>query len=260
MDREVILVSSSPAPCAGAPFPGRPSPVRGCRPARACRTRPNAPEWVRSDNYAIDARAQGDPTKDQMRLMMQSLLADRFKLAVHFETRQLPVLALRQVTPGKLGPKLRPHSQGPPCPDYERPAFGATWPDPGKDKDVVFPPFCGAGVTRGYPDGSKFWGNRDVSMAAAAQVIYATGSLMREFERPVVDQTGLNGTFDFVVEYVGVSITVMAAAGPGTPVESGEFGTPFVEALRKQLGLKLVKTEAPVRVLVIDRVQRPSEN
>ncbi len=97
-------------------------------------------------------------------------------------------------------------------------------------------------------------------MSVAAGVIYSWGSLMREFERPVVDQTGLNGTFDFVVEYIGVSISAMAAAGPGAPVQSGEFGTPFVEALRKQLGLKLVKTEAPVRVLVIDRVERPSEN
>jgi uncharacterized protein (TIGR03435 family) len=97
-------------------------------------------------------------------------------------------------------------------------------------------------------------------MATTAQSIYSWGSLMREFDRPVVDQTGLNGTFDFVVEYVGVSLSAVVAAGPGAPVESGEFGTPFVEALRKQLGLKLVKTEAPVRVLVIDRVEKPSEN
>jgi len=219
----------------------------------------SAPEWVRADIYAIEAKAPGDPTKDQMRLMMQSLLADRFKLAAHFEDKRLPVLALRQVTPGKLGPKLLPHSQGPPCPDYEMPAFGATPPDPRKDK-AVFPPFCGAGITRGFRDGPTFWGSRDVTMAATAQAIYSWGSLMREFDRPVVDQTGLNGTFDLVVEYVGVSLSAVVAAGPGAPAQSGEFGTPFVEALRKQLGLKLVRTEAPVRVLVIDRVQRPSEN
>jgi uncharacterized protein (TIGR03435 family) len=216
----------------------------------------HAPEWVHADSYEIDANAQGDPTKDQMRLMMQSLLADRFKLAVHFETRQLPVLALRQVTPGKLGPKLLPHSQGPPCPDYERPDFGATPPDPRKD---VFPPFCGAGISRGIK-GTQWVGSRDVTMATTAQSIYSWGSLMREFDRPVVDQTGLNGTFDFVVEYVGVSISAVAAAGPGAPVQSGEFGTPFVEALRQQLGLKLVRTTAPVRVLVIDHVEKPSAN
>jgi bla regulator protein blaR1 len=78
----------------------------------------NAPKWLRTDRFEIEAEAQGNPTKDQMRLMMQSLLADRFELAVHFETKQLPVLALRQVKTGKLGPKLLPHSQGPPCPEY----------------------------------------------------------------------------------------------------------------------------------------------
>jgi bla regulator protein blaR1 len=50
------------------------------------------PRWVETDNYDIDARAAGNPTKDQMRLMMQSLLADRFKLAVHFDTDRVPVL------------------------------------------------------------------------------------------------------------------------------------------------------------------------
>ncbi len=99
---------------------------------------------ARGRNYEIDAKAQGNPTKDQMRLMLQSLLADRFKLAVHFETRQLPVLALRQVTPGKLGTKMLPHSQGPPCPDYERPVFGATPPDQGKIK-MCFHPFAAQG-------------------------------------------------------------------------------------------------------------------
>src|SRR4051794_29508392 len=64
----------------------------------------NAPGWLRTTSYDIEAKAQGNPTKDQMRLMMQSLLADRFKLVVHFETRDLPVSALTQVKTGKLGP------------------------------------------------------------------------------------------------------------------------------------------------------------
>ena len=69
------------------------------------------------DLYDIEARAEGNPTKDQMRLMTQSLLADRFKLKVHFETREGPVFALTLVTPGHTGPKLRPHADGPACPD-----------------------------------------------------------------------------------------------------------------------------------------------
>jgi hypothetical protein len=61
------------------------------------------PKWVETDNFEIHARGAADSTKDQMRLMMQSLLADRFKLAIHFETQQVPVLALTLVKPGKLG-------------------------------------------------------------------------------------------------------------------------------------------------------------
>ena len=69
----------------------------------------NLPKWVTTDLYEIRARAPGDATKDQTRLMMQSLLADRFKLQVHFETREVPVLALNMDKPGTLGPKLHLH-------------------------------------------------------------------------------------------------------------------------------------------------------
>jgi Protein of unknown function (DUF3738) len=67
------------------------------------------PGWVSTDRFDILARANGNPTKDQMRLMMQSLLVDRFKLATHYETRQLPVFALVLAKPGKTGPQLRRH-------------------------------------------------------------------------------------------------------------------------------------------------------
>src|SRR5579863_8342925 len=61
------------------------------------------PEWVDRDLFVIEARADGNPTKDQMRLMMQSLLAERFKLKVHFETKELPLFALTLVKPGTPG-------------------------------------------------------------------------------------------------------------------------------------------------------------
>src|SRR4051812_49311153 len=66
-----------------------------------------APDWVRTQFYDIQARAQGNPTKDQMRLMMQSLLADRFRLSVHYEKRRLPVSALVLSKEGKTGPQLK---------------------------------------------------------------------------------------------------------------------------------------------------------
>jgi bla regulator protein blaR1 len=75
------------------------------------------PKSFPMDPFDIEARAAGNPTKDQMRLMMQSLLADRFRLRVHFETRDGPVFALTLVRPGETGPKLRPHADGPACPD-----------------------------------------------------------------------------------------------------------------------------------------------
>jgi hypothetical protein len=105
-------------------------------------------------------------------------------------------------------------------------------------------------------------------MATAAQTFYTYGTMAGEIDRPVVNQTDLNGTFDFALEYKpsnnnGFPATSIRApdAPPGSPAPSGEFGgAPFVEALHKQLGLKLVRTKALVRTLVIDHVERPSEN
>jgi uncharacterized protein (TIGR03435 family) len=73
------------------------------------------PKWVATDSFEIRARAAGNPSKDQMRLMMQSLLAERFGLVVHFEIQETPVLAMTLVKSGRMGPKLRPHAEGPSC-------------------------------------------------------------------------------------------------------------------------------------------------
>ncbi len=97
------------------------------------------PKWVTADRFDIEARAaEGNPTKDQMRLMMQSLLADRFKFAVHIETRQLPVYGLVLEKSGEMGPYLRQHSDNPPC--TPTPAPGAP---PPADVDRVYPAICG---------------------------------------------------------------------------------------------------------------------
>jgi bla regulator protein blaR1 len=223
----------------------------------------NAPKWLRTDLYEIEAEAQGNPTKDQMRLMMQSLLAERLKLAVHFETKELPVLGLTLVKTGKLGPKLLPHSQGPPCPEYK--GFALDLSDPRKE---VFPHDCGAGAGRGMPDGTQFLGRRNTTMAIAALDFYNAGFGAGEIDRPVVDQTGLNGTFDFLLEYkpaesnrFPATLSQVPGGSPGVAAPFSEFGgTPFVAALREQLGLKLVRTKALVRTLVIDHVEMPSEN
>ena len=80
--------------------------------------RPQLPNWATTDRFDIQAKVEGNPTKDQFRLMMQSLLADRFKLTIHYETRHLPAFAL-VLKPGKTGPQLQPHSEEPKCPGQE---------------------------------------------------------------------------------------------------------------------------------------------
>jgi hypothetical protein len=114
-------------------------------PFEAMDMRAQLPKWA-NDAYAIDAKAEGNPSKDQIRLMMQSLLADRFKLRVHFETKEVPVFAVTLVKPGKLGPKLLPHSEGPPCPD----SFEVGTPIPPPKPGVAWPPECGTRNPRWY--------------------------------------------------------------------------------------------------------------
>ena len=77
------------------------------------------PDWAKTAQYDVEARAAGNPSTDQYRLMMQSLLAERFKLRVHRETSQAPVYDLVLVKSGKLGPNLRRYAEDPPCPSTQ---------------------------------------------------------------------------------------------------------------------------------------------
>jgi uncharacterized protein (TIGR03435 family) len=199
----------------------------------------NLPKWVGTDRFSVQARAEGNPTKDQMRLMMQSLLAERFKLAAHFETRDTAVLAMTLAKPGKTGPKLRLHSEGHPC-------------DAPPVQDI-FPAACdvyGMTINSGR---QRLAGSRNTTIERLAASLPSFGTL----DRPVVDQTGLSGMFDFTLEWVPESNSPVA---PDPNPQPDLQGSTFLEALREQLGLKLESARAPVRTLVIDKVERPSEN
>lgn len=197
------------------------------------------PGWVATDRFDIQAEAQGSPTKDQMRLMMQSLLAERFQLKVHFEMQLTPVFAMVLVKPDKTGPKLRPHSEGVPCE-----ATGTT---------KVFPPVCDSYMMEMSPNGSAQAGSRNTTLGSIAGALPGIGGL----DRPVVDRTGLGGMFDFSIEFTPESRAASAGnAGAATDVP----GSTFLEALGEQLGLKLEATKAPQRILVVDHVERPSQN
>jgi bla regulator protein BlaR1 len=200
----------------------------------------NLPRWVSTDAYVIRAKADGNVTKDQLRLMMQSLLADRFKLAVHFETKEVPVLALTLIKPGKLGPKLRPHVEGPPC---------------DRRDDKGFPYACDDYEFRKTPEHTYMEGSRNTTMSLLASSL--TSIPGTSLAHTVVDQTGLSGRYDFTLEWAPES---NGSAAPGAGVQPDPPGPAILEAVKEQLGLELKSTKAPLSVLVIDRVERPSEN
>jgi bla regulator protein blaR1 len=193
------------------------------------------PGWAITDRFSIYMKGRGNATKDKKRVTMQSLLADRFKLSVHFETREMPVFALIPLIPGEPAAKLQPRPDGVPCP--------AHW----VDFPEGIPDTCG--IFGGGPgDGRASIGGRGVTMAEIANALTQQGS---QIERPILDQTGLTGKYDFVIVF--------------TPPISAEYvrriGGPTLEdALRDQLGLKMEATTGPVDVLVVDRIEKPTLN
>ena len=208
------------------------------------------PKWVATDYFEIHAKAEGNPTKDQMRLMMQSLLADRFKLAVHFETQQVPVFALVLEKPGRHRPKLRSHSDGPAC-DVHMPM-----PAPGNSANMwrrVSARLRCVHAKFPHANHEMLLGSRNTTMKLIADSLPSLGRL----GRPVVDQTGLSGRFDFTLQWTPEP-NGPAQSGADAPLDSP--GTTFLEALKDQLGMKLKSTKAPMDVLVVDHVERPSEN
>jgi uncharacterized protein (TIGR03435 family) len=202
------------------------------------------PKWAQTDQFDIEARAEGSPTKDQLRLMMQSLLEERFKLVIHTETRQLPVYALVLDEPGKLGAQFHPHPDNVPCSDRpDKPVPVAPGAAP--------PPYCGVDVWR--VNGRLHARMVDVPMEQIASLLGGfAGFLGGRDPRPILDRTGLSGKFDMNIEFVKDS------GGPGT--DSDVSGPTFTAALKNQLGLKLVKQTGAVPVFVIDHIERPSEN
>lgn len=225
----------------------------------------NVPEWVKHTRFDIEARAPGVATKDQMRLMMQSLLADRFKLAVHRETRQAPVFAMTLERPGTLGPQLHAHPASDTCSttvfphaasvDAEKSGVQKSAANTGESQTLPIP--CGmiARLPSTVPGRHRI-GGRNVTLAMMAESLPAQTGLAT-FPRPVIDRTGLNGTFDFTLEWTQAMAGDMAV-GPNAQGEAR--GPSMAQALKQQLGIKLESTKGPVELLVIDHVEMPTTN
>ncbi len=216
------------------------------------------PKWAATQMFAVHARASsGNPTKDQYRLMMQSLLANRFKLVSHLEQRNVPVFALALVNPGTLGPNLRLHSNGPPCnvaasENGSVPSSDSGTPAGGSES---FPFNRGSFNLLVRPNNMVLTGSRDETMAALA--MWLSGSGPADLDRSVVDQTGLDGRFDFSLKWAYVP----PGSPPSDTANQPEFmGLTFKRALNEQLGLNLKPAIAPVDFFVVDHIETPSPN
>ena len=208
-----------------------------------------APNWIDSERYDLEAKAEGNFLEDQLVLMLQALLADRLKLKAHIETRQLPVYALVLAKPGKTGPQLAPHTDDANCD-----------PDPRGGGQPVSPnsviPRAPCGGIRFLSVGGK------TGMGGSTTMETLAWNLSGELDRAVLDRTGLTGDFDLTMEYTPELVrpgpNSQTAADAPLPDPSGPPS--IFTALQQQLGLKLVPQTGPVDVLVIDHVERPSEN
>jgi uncharacterized protein (TIGR03435 family) len=183
--------------------------------------------------------------------MLRALLADRFGLVTHPETRQLPIYRLVMARRDRvLGPQLKP--AGPDCGPITPPAGVPLPPPPPPGSGPGATPLTGTrGLTRRcgtlmYPGG----------MSARAMTMEALAGVMAfNVGRPVVNDTALAGEFDIDMAYapdLGVGPPSAAAAATSTPS--------LFTALEEQLGLKLESARGPVNVVVIDRVERPADN
>jgi bla regulator protein BlaR1 len=199
------------------------------------------PEWVRSDRFVIEARSAGDATPDQIREMLQSLLAERFKLALRRETRTLPIYELAMADGGL---EIAAMQEGGCTPRKEM-----RW----DQMDLEAPLYiCGSFRRRVLSQSPETrplprWPRVHRIEAGGASMSALIDYISVDLDRVVLDRTGLTAPFNFVLDFAPASDP--AASGPR-----------LFDALQHQLGLQLRSASGPVDVLVIDRVEQPSQN
>jgi len=180
-----------------------------------------APDWIVTERFDVIGKYPADTPPDAINLMLRQLLRDRFKLAVHFDTRQLLIYTLSVAREDRvLGPKLQPG-----LPECVPPWAGRTTP----------PAHCGRGAGSGF-------------VQLGAQEMRQFAQLLSEMQvagRPVKDGTGLTGRF---------KIDLVFAPDAAVPPETAPS---IFTALREQLGLKLEPAREDMSVLIVDHIERP---
>jgi uncharacterized protein (TIGR03435 family) len=207
-----------------------------------------APFWVTGsfdaapESFDITARTDPDTSIDDMRLMMQSLLAERFHLVTHTITADASVFALVLVTPGILGPNLRLAPEA--CAAGQASVSANT-------AIGNLPPICGVIGHVPSSEPGQHYGGRAVPLSLLATSV-PTMTGLAAMPRPVVDKTGLSGLYDFNLSWVHET------SGQDSAMDDNSAN--FRDALKRQLGLSLKSSRAPIKFLLIDHVEHPSEN
>jgi uncharacterized protein (TIGR03435 family) len=210
------------------------------------------PGWLESDRYTIEAKAEGEPNAEMMRgPMMQRLLEERFSLKIHRETKDVDVFNL---VVAKGGPKLDAAKEA--CVDQQEFFANGPPPPPPPNSGQTSPTICGAFRHFG-PQGEDI-SRRETMMGLATE-------LSRMLDRDVIDKTGIVGVFDIRMKLTAADLFHGLSFGPNgppvdtTPDASEPAGVSVFAAVQK-LGLKLEAAKASGDFLVIDRVEKPSEN
>jgi uncharacterized protein (TIGR03435 family) len=193
------------------------------------------PDWISFEKFDIHAKAESASSARQKLLMLQSLLADRFKLTLHRETREQSVYAL---VVGRRGLKMKPSK--------DQTLWAGDFPDGSPDGR----PLTGGGL-REFAPGQL--------VGEAVPMTMFVNLLAGPLDRPVINKTGLTGRYDIDLRYTPGSGQAPSADAEQS-VQADASGASLFTAIQEQLGLKLESTKGPVEVLVIDHVERPSEN
>jgi uncharacterized protein (TIGR03435 family) len=204
------------------------------------------PAWIESERFAIEAATRPGITADDARAMVRAMLADRFKLKTHTEKRELQgfnLIAVRGNTNDR-----RP--SGPDCAPLRSPAGipGPPPPPPPPPGGQVLPLTQGTALSKCGAALGPFW----FSARAISFEQFAT-LLSRTIRRPVVDRTNLSGAYDF-------DLTFQPESAAPSPIPTPADLPSIFTAVQEQLGLKLDPQRVPTDVIVIESVERPTEN
>jgi uncharacterized protein (TIGR03435 family) len=205
----------------------------------------SAPDWLITTYFEIRAVVPEGISKDQFATMLQNLLADRFKLVAHRETREIQRYEL---TVAKGGPKFK--EAVPPPAKGDSKAAAPSFPIP-QDKDGY--PILRGGMSMAVMGDKARASWHDVSMAMLAN------QLSNQLHGPMTDATGLTGKYD--IDIYWSADTGLRADAPGADPARDPSGPTLQQAVQEQLGLRVESKKGPVDFLVVDHAEKvPTEN